>query len=48
MSTKNDPKNKAPKKKIIGACGHEVVPVLVKGVKGSGRMMRYCEKCGVK
>ena len=49
MSTKNDPKNreKAARKKLIGTCGHEVTPVLVKRVKGSARMARYCEKCGV-
>jgi hypothetical protein len=49
MGTKNDPKNreKAVKKKLIGACGHEVVPVLVKRLKGSARITRYCEKCGV-
>ena len=49
MSSKNDPKNreKAARKKLIGTCGHEVTPVMVKGIKGSGRMRRYCEKCGV-
>ena len=49
MATKNDPKNreKVAKKKLIGPCGHEVVPVLVKRVKGSARMARLCEKCGV-
>lgn len=47
MATKNDPKNKVARKKVIGDCGHEIVPVMVKGIKGSARMRKYCEKCGV-
>jgi hypothetical protein len=45
MATKNDPKNKAPRKKLIGACGHEVVPTYIKGVRGAGRMIKRCETC---
>ncbi len=49
MATKNDPKNreKAVRKKLVGKCGHEVVPVMYKGVKGGARMRRFCETCGV-
>jgi hypothetical protein len=49
LATKNDPKNreKAARKKLVGACGHEVVPVRIRKLKGSARMTRYCEKCGV-
>jgi hypothetical protein len=49
MSTKNDPKNKGTlKQKLIGPCGHEVIPVRVKGIRGGARMLRYCEKCETK
>ncbi len=47
-ATKNDPKNKAlPRKKLMGSCGHDVVPVRIVPVKGGAKMMRWCEQCGV-
>ena len=47
-ANKNDPKNKAPRKKLLGACGHEVVPTYIKGVRGAGRMVQRCEVCDAK
>jgi hypothetical protein len=50
MSSKNDPKNriKAARPKLLGKCGHEVTPVRVVPLKGSARMTRWCETCGVR
>jgi hypothetical protein len=47
VATKNDPKNreKAARKKLVGACGHEVVPVRVRRIKGATLMLRWCEIC---
>ena len=45
-TNKNDPKKKAIRQKIVGKCGHEVTPILVKGIRGPGRMMRDCQQCG--
>jgi len=49
MASKNDPnkRDKSERKKLVGKCGHTVTPILVKGIKGSARMRRLCEQCGI-
>lgn len=45
VEARKEAKQSRPKPK--GACGHTIFPVLVKKIRGAGRMRWYCETDGL-